>query len=577
MVLPAGESPVSFSQIRTEFGTDGDNATGPVRLGQYRSTDSSFSNKDVGGLLNQPLDEGIPTSGAINVDAFHDKRLNVIIDYHSAGVQDFRPSPARSKYNAISTNENRTVIGGFKDRIINDSSGSKVRIHVNKEIGSSNTNTKNCAVRTGVGWESGTILTVEIGSSGALYGAGGDGGDGGSGDSVGSGSGFRDGADGGAGSSALGIQYSGTTVINNGLIIKGYGGGGGGGYRKVEKEEWFSGPVYSAGGGGGGAGQGLPSGTAGTGSGGGGTFEVEANGSPFDVDSNNQVLQTMGIIASVDSISAVDTARIAGTYTNVSYSAQGSGTGATFNIEIASQTKAVTVNVTNGGSGYAVDDTITVNNSQLGNGTGAANLTFDVASISSLFTFKRGGSIKGTNTNGNPLTVSGGKRYVLFPENASAFKDNPSFTVADATPQQDNSPNNRVFRITEYEIVSGDNSSGGGGTASKTAGGDGGNGGERAQAHGGGGGGGGSDGTGGLGGNGNDGTDATEIAGGNGASGVNTGSVENENNVTGQGGSGGASGAAIRRKNPNIIVNVINNGTIIGTTESLGDQDDGVS
>ena len=575
MVLPAGESPVSFSQIRTEFGTDGDNATGPVRLGQYRSTDSSFSNKDVGGLLNQPLDEGIPTSGAINVDAFHDKRLNVIIDYHSGSTEN-RPSPARSKYNAISQNENRTVIGGFKDRIINDSSGSKVRIHVNKEIGSSNTNTKNCAVRTGVGWESGTILTVEIGSSGALYGAGGDGGNGGSSSSP-------DGADGGDGSSALGIQYSGTTVINNGLITKGYGGGGGGGFRKVEKEEWFSGPVYSASGGGGGAGQGLPSGTAGTGSGGGGTFEVEVDGSPFGADSNNQVLQTMGIIASVDSINAADPTRAAGTYSNVSYSAQGSGTGATFNIVIASQTGAITVNITNGGSGYAVDDTITVAANEVGGAVGGSPLTFDVASISSLFTFKRGGSIKGTNTDGNPLQVGTGnvgtKRYVLFPENASAFKDNPSFTVADATPEQDNSPNNRVFKITEYEIVSGDNatSAGGGGTASKTAGGDGGNGGERAQAHGGGGGGGGSDGTGGLGGNGNDGTDATEITGGNGASGVNTGSVENENNVTGNGGSGGASGAAIRRKDPNIIVNVINNGTIIGTTESLGDQNDGVS
>ena len=55
MVLPTGESPISFSGIRTEFGTAGaESSTAPVRLGQYRRDDSAFTNKDVGGLLNQP-------------------------------------------------------------------------------------------------------------------------------------------------------------------------------------------------------------------------------------------------------------------------------------------------------------------------------------------------------------------------------------------------------------------------------------------------------------------------------------------------------------------------------------------
>ena len=63
MVLPTGESPVSFSQIRNEFGTVGtDSATAPVRLGQYRRDDASFTNKNVGELSNLPLDTGIPTS-----------------------------------------------------------------------------------------------------------------------------------------------------------------------------------------------------------------------------------------------------------------------------------------------------------------------------------------------------------------------------------------------------------------------------------------------------------------------------------------------------------------------------------
>ena len=78
MTLPTGESPVSFSQIRDEFGTAGtDSATAPVRLGQYRRDDSAFTNKNVGELTNLPLDTDIPTSGSINVDAFHGKKLNL--------------------------------------------------------------------------------------------------------------------------------------------------------------------------------------------------------------------------------------------------------------------------------------------------------------------------------------------------------------------------------------------------------------------------------------------------------------------------------------------------------------------
>ena len=48
MTLPTGESPISFSQIRTEFGDGTNTSTSPVRLGQYRRDDSSFTNKTVG-------------------------------------------------------------------------------------------------------------------------------------------------------------------------------------------------------------------------------------------------------------------------------------------------------------------------------------------------------------------------------------------------------------------------------------------------------------------------------------------------------------------------------------------------
>ena len=267
MAVKASGSPLSFSEIETEFGQNSDRD-----LGEYRVSQT------VGGLSNQPLDTSIPQSGEIKFSDFYGKRLNVIIDYHSGSTEN-RPSDARTKYQAGSASGNRTIIGGFKDRISNDSSGSKVRIHVNKTIGSAKGSANNCAVRTG-SFETGTVVTVEIGSSGKLYGAGGDGGHGGTGEGSGSGSGNRNGASGGTGSSALGVEFNGTTVINNGTISAGFGGGGGGGFRKVEKEEFGPGPVRTANGGGGGGGQGLPAGNGagGNASGGNGSLTSGGNG-----------------------------------------------------------------------------------------------------------------------------------------------------------------------------------------------------------------------------------------------------------------------------------------------------------
>ena len=243
MAVKASGNPLAFSEIETEFGQNNDRD-----LGEYRVSQT------VGGLSNQPLDTNIPQTGEIKFSDFYSKRLNVIIDYHS-GSSENRPDDARTKYQAASKSGNRTVIGfpATKDRISGDSSGSKVRIHVNKTIGSAVGNVNNCAVRTG-SFETGTVVTVEVGSSGAIYGAGGNGGEAGTSD------GDASGDNGGSGSSGLGVQFSGTTVINNGVISAGYGGGGGGGYRKVEREESFGGPVYAAAGGGGGGGQGLPAG-----------------------------------------------------------------------------------------------------------------------------------------------------------------------------------------------------------------------------------------------------------------------------------------------------------------------------
>ena len=256
MALPTGESPISFSQIRTEFGDGTNTATSPVRLGQYRTTDPSFTNESPGDFSNLPLDTGIPTSGAINVDSFHGKKLNVIVDYFS-GSPENRPNDARTKYQAASASGNRVVVGGYKDRVINDSSGSKVIIHVNKEIGSATGSVNNCAVRTGTGWEAGTDLSIEVGGSGKILGAGGNGGNGSPDEGTG--------GAGGDGSSALGIQYSGTVVnlMSGGLIQQGYGGGGGGGGASGREEDGGK-PFYRHRGSGGGGGAGRPAGEGGT-------------------------------------------------------------------------------------------------------------------------------------------------------------------------------------------------------------------------------------------------------------------------------------------------------------------------
>ena len=88
-----------------------------------------------------------------------------------------------------------------------------------------------------------------------------------------------------------------------------------------------------------------------------------------------------GKILTIDTISAADASRTAGTYT-VSGSTNGSGTGQSFSVVVAASTGAATVTVLNGGKNHTVGNTVTILDSDLGGG-GAANLTFNVATISS--------------------------------------------------------------------------------------------------------------------------------------------------------------------------------------------------
>jgi len=73
MTLQSSGNPISFNQIRGEFGN------GTNRLGQYRRDDSSFGNKNVGDLANMPLDTNIPVSGQIKFSDFYGKSLNVVV------------------------------------------------------------------------------------------------------------------------------------------------------------------------------------------------------------------------------------------------------------------------------------------------------------------------------------------------------------------------------------------------------------------------------------------------------------------------------------------------------------------
>jgi hypothetical protein len=241
MALQAS-GPISFSQISNEFGTP------PSKnLGAYRLTQTI-------GELTRPLDDGIPTFGSISFGNFRGKRLNVVVDFHSI-ANDTTRKDARDRYN----DNGVTVIGGFRSRPTN-STGTKVYININRRIGSDKGGRNNVALKTG-SWDNDTQLITIIGSSGSLYGAGGNGGAGGGIPSVA--------GQGGQGSSALGIQYP-TSIINQGVIFAGYGGGGGGaggwGWTFADTQDGCEGrrdQTLRIGGGGGAGGAGLPAGNGG--------------------------------------------------------------------------------------------------------------------------------------------------------------------------------------------------------------------------------------------------------------------------------------------------------------------------
>ena len=240
---------ISASNIANEFGYTNGSET---RLGSYRTTNGqgnfpvsfgtlSFSSIDGGG--------SVPTSGQIKFSDFYSTRLQQVVNFYGSGRGGNR-LVAKDRYNSGGSND-VNVVGNYRTRP-NNSSGTKVHIHVNQTIGSEQTRVEHCALRTG-SWDSSTILQVDVGGSGRISGAGGNGGAGRS--SSGNGS------PGGDGTSALGVQYNPTQVniASGGFLVGGFAGGGGGaGGFDYDKRS-----SRHASGGGGGGGAGIPAGAGG--------------------------------------------------------------------------------------------------------------------------------------------------------------------------------------------------------------------------------------------------------------------------------------------------------------------------
>ena len=232
---------IKYSEIITEFGTP--NSGG---LGEFRVSEN------VGSLTNLPLDTGVPQGNSqIKFSDFYSKRLNQVVDLYSIGNGSTRQD-AKDRWN----NGNVHIVGSTKTGKTQppDTQDDRVIINVNSTISSAKGTQTHCALKTGT-WDSGTILEIEIGTSGKLYGSGGNGGSGGSANN-------GKGGDGQTGSSALGIQYA-CTVNNLGVIQSGYGGGGGGREQQTNTGKKSPPQNNGASGGGGGGGAGSPAGNGG--------------------------------------------------------------------------------------------------------------------------------------------------------------------------------------------------------------------------------------------------------------------------------------------------------------------------
>jgi len=120
MTTPTGT--IKASDIANEFGYS--RANNSVSLGNYRVKQS------VSGLVDLPLDTGVPQFGAISFDSLRGKKLNIVVDCTPA------PGTVAVKVNAKSNYDNNTsitYIGNFASKPAS-TAGKKVWIHINGTI-----------------------------------------------------------------------------------------------------------------------------------------------------------------------------------------------------------------------------------------------------------------------------------------------------------------------------------------------------------------------------------------------------------------------------------------------------------
>jgi hypothetical protein len=240
--------------IANEFGYSRGSTNG-IRIGDYRG--QGFTNPN-NNTVRIPTSENVTNdpNGLVRFSDFYGGRLTLVVNYFSAAAE-IKPDDAYTRFDGQAE---KTVVSGFKKITSDNTAGKRVVILVNEDVGSDKNTDTSCALRTGTGWNSDTVMQVLVGPDGELIGAGGNGG-------TPDGSWYNTSAGtGGAGSSGLGVQFEGiggtkVTIQPGGRIAGGGGGGGGGGGAFVEDEEWGGGSTASANGGFGGGGAGLPAGT----------------------------------------------------------------------------------------------------------------------------------------------------------------------------------------------------------------------------------------------------------------------------------------------------------------------------
>ncbi len=132
-------------------------------------------------------------------------------------------------------------------------------------------------------------------------------------------------------------------------------------------------------------------------------------------------------ILTLDNIANNDPARVAGTYKGITGSSSGSGTGQEFDLEITS-VGGIVPTVIKGGTGHAIADTITINDSLVGGG-GAANVTFKVATIGAATRYSLQG--EGFGAAVSAVTVrSGGVFEVQLESDSSVYGGEGFVTIA---------------------------------------------------------------------------------------------------------------------------------------------------